>query len=77
METVDKFQKGDMGDWSIEKDTEDMKIFYKLDQESGQMIVYAEKVVRADILNLIAVVAEAELMSDFVPNMISSKIVLE
>ena len=66
-----------MGDWSIEKDTEDMKIFYKLDQESGQMIVYAEKVVRADILNLIAVVSEAELMSDFVPNMISSKIVLE
>ena len=54
-----------------------MKIFYKLDQASGQMIVYAEKVVRADILNLIAVIAEAELMPDFVPNMISSKIVLE
>ena len=73
--TVEKIKDGTDKSWDIEKDTEDIKIFYKVDNETKQMTIYGEKVIKAPMINLLAIIAEADLMKEWLPMMVRSQIV--
>ena len=53
--------------WIRHKDTPEVKIFYKLEDGLKNCTLYMEKIVRAPLINLLAVFAEAQLFNQWVP----------
>ena len=49
------------------KDLEELKIYYKLEAGFANCTLYMEKVINAPMINLMAVLAEAQLYSEWVP----------
>ena len=53
--------------WVRHKDTPELKIFYKLEDGLTNCTLYMEKVVHAPLINLLALIAEAQLFNQWVP----------
>ena len=61
--------------WTRHKDTPEVKIFYKQENGFSNMTLYMEKVIRAPLINVLAILAEAQLMRQWVPLMKRSELV--
>ena len=61
--------------WTVYKDQEELKIKYKLEQGFANCTLYMEKVIQAPMLNLMAVLAEAQLYKEWIPMTKKSEVI--
>ena len=64
---IQAISEGRDDSWIRHKDTPEVKIFYKLEEGLKNCTLYMEKIVRAPLINLLAVFAEAQLFNQWVP----------
>lgn len=62
-EEIEAIADGRDQSWIRHKDTEEVKIFYKLEDGLKNCTLYMEKVIRAPLINLLAIFAEAQLFN--------------
>lgn len=68
---------GDMAGWQRFKDKPESKIYYKQEDGLSQLTLYIEEVFEAPMINLFAIMGEAQLFSKWVPMMKQSDMVAE
>lgn len=60
-------ESGSDDSWTRYKDTDEVKIFYKLESGFSNCTLFMEKVIEAPAVNLMATLAEAQLYNQWVP----------
>jgi hypothetical protein len=70
-------REGSMPDWKKFKDKPNSKIYYKHEDGFNQLTLYIEEVLEAPMLNLFAVLGEAQLFKNWIPMMKQSDMVAE
>ena len=66
-EQIAGIESGADKSWTVYKDQEELKIFYKLEEGFANCTLYMEKVINAPMINLMAVLAEAQLYDQWIP----------
>ena len=66
-EQIAGIESGSDKSWTVYKDQEELKIFYKLEEGFANCTLYMEKVINAPMINLMAVLAEAQLYDQWIP----------
>jgi hypothetical protein len=73
IKTLEGIQNDTDESWTREKDTEDMKVFYKIEEGSALVTLYLEKVVKSPMINLLSLLVEADKFKDWMPAMAASE----